>query len=274
MKLDYLMLRLGRHFMPESLARFLLRRRWIIRPGLETSDPLAAVDNYLGVLKTSGLSIIGKRALDFGYGGRFAVGVELLARGASHVVLCEHLDAMDEERNLRLLPKYQEYLTLDAGRVRPRSEYLTLLIGDIRQPEFAARIEPVDFVLSSSVYEHLEDVDGITRALARLTKPDGLHVHYVDLRDHYFKYPFEMLSYSERVWNGWLNPSSHHNRFRLRDYRRVFETYFDSVEIDVLERNESAFEQARSRIRPEFLSGDSLEDSVTLIRVIASRPRR
>ena len=260
--------------MPESLARFLLRHRWIIRPGLETSAPLEAVDNYLGVLEAAGRSIKDKRALDFGYGGRFAVGVELLARGAAHVVLCEHMAALDEERNLALLPEYENYLELRDGKVRPRPEYMSLLTGDIRRPELMDGIAPVDFVLSSSVYEHLEDVDGVTRALAGVTKPDGLHIHYVDLRDHYFKYPFEMLSYSERVWYGWLNPSSHHNRFRLQDYRRVFETYFESVEIEVRERNQDAFERARQRIRPEFISGDILEDSVTLIRVTASKPRK
>jgi hypothetical protein len=34
-----------------------------------------------------------------------------------------------------------------------------------------------------------------------------------------------------------------------------------------------AFEQASGRIRPDFLSGDVQDDSVTLIRVTASRPR-
>ena len=32
-KINYFVLRLMRHFMPESVARFLLKRRWIIRPG-------------------------------------------------------------------------------------------------------------------------------------------------------------------------------------------------------------------------------------------------
>ncbi len=82
-----------------------------------------------------------------------------------------------------------------------------------------------------------------------------------------------MLCYSERTWRAWLNPTSNHNRYRLRDYRRVFEQYFAAVEIDVRERDEAAFEAARGRIRPEFLSGNAREDSVTLIVVRASQPR-
>jgi 2-polyprenyl-3-methyl-5-hydroxy-6-metoxy-1,4-benzoquinol methylase len=148
---------------------------------------------------------------------------------------------------------------------------MTLLQADVREispREFSA----VDLVISSSVYEHLEQVDGTTRALAALTRPEGLHVHFVDLRDHFFKYPFEMLHYSERVWRGWLDPSSHHNRFRLWDYERVFRNHFAQLEIEILERDPAAFEKARPRIRPEFISGNPADDSVTLIRIIASNP--
>ena len=89
--------------MPESVARFLLKRRWIIRPGLESSDPFAAVEQYMAGISASGKSLIGKRVLVFGYGGRFAVGVELLRRGAAHVVLCDHFVLLDRERNLDFL---------------------------------------------------------------------------------------------------------------------------------------------------------------------------
>ncbi|MBI5935239.1 MAG: hypothetical protein HY867_16175 [Chloroflexi bacterium] len=135
------------------------------------------------------------------------------------------------------------------------------------------RAEKFDLVLSSSVYEHLDDVDGLTKALAALTAPSGIHIHYVDLRDHYFKLPFEMLKFSEQAWKNWLNPTSNLNRFRLRDYQRVFETYFSKAEINVLEREPDAFASARSQICPEFLTGDETHDTVTLIEVIASQPK-
>ncbi len=162
---------------------------------------------------------------------------------------------------------------LEDGRPRPQPEHMTLLQADIRDVHPSAEMQPVDLVISSSVYEHLEDVDGITRALAALTQPDGLQIHYVDLRDHFFKYPFEMLAYSESTWRGWLNPTSNHNRFRLWDYRRVFEKYFGKVEIQTLKRDEAAFEKARPRLRPEFVSGNLQDDSVTLVLIIAAEPR-
>jgi hypothetical protein len=267
--LRYLLLRLARHFMPEGIARFLLKRRWIIRPGLESSDPLAAVDQYIKGLAGHGKSIKGQRVLVFGYGGRFAVGVELLAQGASHVVLCDHFVLLDRERNLELLPKYEKHLHMVNDEVLPRPEHITLLHGDIRNAKIQAQISAVDLVLSTSVYEHLDDVEGITSALTKLTKPGGSHLHFVDLRDHYFKLPFEMLAYSESTWKNFLNPTSNLNRYRLPSYQRIFESHFKQVNVNVLARQENEFKQMGNRIRPEFLTGDISIDSVTLIELFA-----
>jgi len=273
MNLPYLLPRVARHFLPERLTRFLLLRSLIIRPGLETTDPAKAVSHYLEVLQARGEAIKGKRVLVFGYGGRFDVGIGLLEAGAGHVMLCEKFAPPDDVHNAELLPKYDAYLFLDNGRPRPRPEYMTLLQADIRDVHPSAEMRPVDLAVSNSVYEHIDDVDGITRALAALTKPGGLQIHYVDLRDHFFKYPFEMLAYSESAWRGWLNPTSNHNRFRLWDYRRVFEKYFGKVEMQTLKRDEAAFEKARPRLRPEFVSGNLQDDSVTSVLVIAAEPR-
>ncbi len=262
-----------RHFMPESLARFLLKHRWIIRPGLESSDPFAAVEQYLMGLSVYGKSIKGKRVLVFGYGGRFAVGVEFLKQGAAHVVLCDHFVLLDKERNLELLPDYADYLVTEDDDVKPRSEFITLLHGDIREESIQKQITEVDYVLSTSVYEHLDDVKGITYALAKLTAPNGVHLHFVDLRDHFFKYPFEMLTFSESMWKNFLNPTSNLNRFRLTSYREVFDAYFQKVDIIVLERLENEFRAVRPRIRPEFLTGDEAVDSVGLIQVLAENKK-
>jgi hypothetical protein len=268
----YLFLRLIRRLTPESAARFLLKRRWLIRPGLESSDPVAAANRYIETLSKHGRSIEGQRVLIFGYGGRFAVGVELLKRGAAHVILCDHFVLLDEERNIRLLPAYSEYLAVKGKSVKPNPKFVTLLHGDIMNPLLRSQLARVDYVLSTSVFEHLHDVDGITNALVKLTKADGAHLHFIDLRDHYFKYPFEMLTYSNWVWKSFLNPTSNLNRFRPLDYRGFFESYFNRVEIQALERLEDEFLKVRARIRPEFLSGDISLDSVTQIQVFAEKP--
>jgi SAM-dependent methyltransferase len=272
LNLPYLLPRLARHFLPEKLVRGLLLRSLIIRPGLETSNPFVAVQRYADVLSECNLSFRGKRVLVFGYGGRFDIGFGLLKEGAVHVILCDRYAPPDEAHNRQMFVAEEKYFVVESKGLRPRSEWMTLLESDIRDPAAVAEIEPVDIVLSSSVYEHLDDVEGITRALARLTKPDGIQIHFVDLRDHFFRYPFEMLRFSERTWRNWLNPSSNHNRYRLWDYRRVFESCFGQVEIEVLSREEEAFRKLRPYIRAEFISGNPNDDAVTLIRVIASKP--
>lgn len=267
--LAYLIPRFIRHILPETGARFLLSRGWVIRPGLETRAPLEAVQRYQDTLAGLGCSWQGSRVLVLGYGGKLALGCELLKRGAAHVVLAEKEDFIDQRANLALLPEYGGYLEIKNGKVLPDPRYMTLLHGDVRQTAAGGGGAPADFVFSNSVYEHLGDVEGITAALARLSKAGAVHVHFVDLRDHFFRYPFEMLCYSQEAWQRWLNPSSNHNRYRAGDYRRVFETYFDRVEIAVLSRDLPAFERTKARIRPEFLTGDDESDSVTLIRITA-----
>jgi len=111
-------------------------------------------------------------------------------------------------------------------------------------------------------------IDSITAALAKLTRPDGIGIHFIDLRDHYFKYPFEMLTFSESTWRRWLSPTSNLNRYRLKDYRKVFEDHFVQIELEVLERDDLNFRLAAARIQPTYLSNDNQMDAVTLIRAV------
>jgi hypothetical protein len=271
MNLKYILLRLVRHFLPETATRFLLRRGWIIRPGLETREPAAAVARYRDLLAARGDSLSGKRVLVFGYGGNFAVGAELLNAGARQVVLLDRFAPPDNRRNRQLLAAYPGIFRLEGGRVLPAAESIALIHDDVKLLAARNLVSEFDLIVSSSVFEHLDDVPGLTATLAALTAPRGIHIHFVDLRDHYFKLPFEMLTFSQRTWRRWLNPTSNLNRYRLRDYRRVFESNFAEVELAVLERDLEAFARARPRLRLEFITGDDQQDSVTLIRVVARK---
>lgn len=236
---------------------------------METSDPIAAVERYNTALIEQGTSFRDKRVLVFGYGGRFDIGLKILRQEARHVILCDRFASPDEVHNQHMFSEEDEYFFFEGSRLRPRKEWMTLLEEDVRH----VKIEPVEIILSSSVYEHVDDVEGVTRALAALTKPDGMHVHYIDLRDHFFRYPFEMLRFSEGTWRNWLNPSSNHNRYRLWNYRNAFEAFFERVETKILSSDAEAFRKIRPQILPEFVSGNEEEDAATTIRVMASRPR-
>ena len=52
--LPYLFPRLIRHFLPERLTRFLLLHSLVIKAGLETSEPDAAVRRYIDILERRG----------------------------------------------------------------------------------------------------------------------------------------------------------------------------------------------------------------------------
>lgn len=262
----YIIPRVIRHFLPQGLVRFLLRRSLIIKPGLETRSPIEAAERYISTLRNENVALDDKNILVFGYGGNYAVACMLLQNGAGHITLCEKEAPPDDRHNQALLPNFARFLNVTNGFVRPNPEFISLAQGDIRT---ILADRQFDLIISTSVFEHLDDVEGITRALARRTTPKGVHLHYVDLRDHFFKYPFEMLCYSKETWYGWLNPTSHHNRWRLPQYQAMFTSLFSDVKIEVLERDREAFKTVRDRIQPEFLSGDVDVDAVTLIKILA-----
>ncbi len=273
MSLGYLIPRLARRFAPPALVTFLKSRHLLIRPGLETFAPEQAAERYLAALARAGRTLRDASLLLFGYGGGFALGCQLLERGAGRVVLYDRFAAPDDRRNAGLLPRFSQYLGRHGARIAPVSDRLQVLaMPESRTAPVA--LPAVDVVFSSSVFEHVSDVDAELTALAPATAEGGVHLHFIDLRDHFFRYPFDMLCYTERVWADWLNPDTHHNRYRTRDYERAFERRFERVAIEVIERNHAAFERARPRIRPEFLTGDDDIDAATQILVVASDPRR
>jgi hypothetical protein len=265
----YLFPRIIRHFMPDDVVRWLLRHRFIIKPGLETSSPDDAIRQYSTALAENHISLVGKRILILGYGGRFAVGCGLLTAGAESVILSDPFAAPDDHANGFLLPQYANYLVRQGSQIVPIPDFIQLIQKDIRQ----AQITPVDLVLTNSVFEHIADVEDTVKGLAPLTRPDGAHLHFIDLRDHYFKYPFEMLIFPKKTWKSWLNPTSNLNRLRLMDYERIFQKYFEVVNISVQSSQKEEWEKASPRVLPEFISSNVEKDAATIIQVVARRPR-
>lgn len=271
--LSYLALRLIRRHLPGRAVRMLLHRGLIIRAGMETSAPDAAVRRFKDAIGASGETVAGRRVLIFGYGGRLDVAIEMLRAGARHVVL---VDPYAEPFTTDVIPGWahanSQYLKISGSTATPDPAWLTLLHAPLGH-FISGGGEPVDLVLSNSVLEHVEDVPRTVLELARTTAPNGQHFHFIDLRDHFFKYPFEMLAHSEAVWRRFLNPGSNLNRLRAWDYERLFTASFGHVSVEVRHSEVVAFRAARSRIRPEFLTGDEERDAVTQILLRASLPR-
>ena len=266
--LDYLALRLVRRHLPDRITRALLHRGIFIKPGLETTNPDQAIRRFIDGLAATGDTVTGRRVLIFGYGGGFGVGVGLLQAGARHVVLLDPYAQPVDRINVGFAATGSPFLSVGNGRAVPNPEYLTIVHTSLA--EYLDRGgEPADLVLSNSVLEHVDGLTHVVPQLARATSLGGRQLHYVDLRDHFFKYPFEMLCHSERVWRRWLNPGSNLNRLRATDYERLFKASFTEVQVEPLESYPQEFHALRSRIRPEFLTGDEAQDAIVRILVRA-----
>lgn len=270
---DYLMLRLARRFLPNGFTQAALRAQILIRPGLETRDPEAAASLYMDALKTRGRELSGATVFVLGYGGYFGMAVQLLKMGARHVTLCDPYAQLSDQANVRLAIQAPEYLTRSGGQVRLDPLRITVLPVDVRQIAAQRLCQDLDLVLSWSVYEHLVHPGEVTAALGQITSPNGCNLHFIDLRDHFFRHPFEMLCYRDQVWGTWLNPSSNLNRWRTWQYQEIFQQCFDQVQVEVPERDLSGFLRVRERIRPQFLTGDDQIDSATRLMVYSAEPR-
>ena len=271
--LNYILPRLIRHYLPETLVNYLLKHSLIIQPGLETLAPEKAVERYLNKLALHNLSLVGRRVMVFGYGGNLTIGCLLLEAGARQVVLCERQGFSNKFDFRYIGNRYPQYLKKNADGYTLNPQSLVVYHGDLNQLAENKSFEKIDLVLSNSVFEHLAEPGHAADCLARLTSPTGSHLHFIDLRDHFFKFPFEMLCYGKAAWERWLNPTSNLNRLRIFDYRNLFSRYFSKIEIVMEERDVDNFSKARPRIQKQFISGDDEEDSITQIHLLASLPK-
>ena len=269
MRIAYVVPRVIRHFMPESTADWMKKRKLIIKAGLETLNPQAAAQRYLEYFQKEDISIKNKIVLLFGYGGNITTACELLQAGAAKVIACEREGFPYPVFAEQIQQAYPRYFIRTQNMLQPDSNFIQIVHADIRQAADEQNLEKADVVFSSSVFEHLDDVEGITSALSRLTKPQGKHLHFVDLRDHYFKYPFEMLTFSSGAWQHWLNPTSNLNRYRIPHYQAIFEKYFASVTIKTIESNPEEFRKVKAHIREEYRSGEESIDAATIITITA-----
>lgn len=269
--IDYVTLRLMRRLLPAAIVQSILRLGVGIEPGLETREPELATDRYQSALNSIGEDFTKKRILVLGYGGFLGLAISLLHRGAAHIVLLDPFAKAKHQENMKLAQDPSPYLRIEDNQVVPDPTSISVVHSNV-DTYLESKPEAVDLILSSSVLEHIPNPSNEIQSLLRLTKESGHHVHVIDLRDHFFKYPFEMLSYSKSSWNRYLNPPSNLNRARIWEYEAAFQEYFHKVHVEILEGDRAAFQRAKSRIRPEFLSGDEEKDSAFKIVVVASDP--
>jgi SAM-dependent methyltransferase len=189
----------------------------------------------------------GRRVVEVGIGATNSSAYEAVALGATSAVAFEPFVALDSALDGALLAECAQRHGLAAEKIAAGVRRVTAL------DDIAA--SSIDLILSNSVLEHVGDMDALASGLARVLAPGGVMLHLVDYRDHYFRYPYHHLLWSDDVWARWLNPGDL-PRWRISDHVACFERL--GFEVETLRATSLAaeFEKVRSRLHPRFAGYD------------------
>lgn len=184
-----------------------------------------------------------RRILEVGIGATNSSAYEVTARGATSAIAFEPFVPLDSATDAALLAECAARHQQPAASIAERVQRLTALTSI---PDAS-----LDLILSNSVLEHVGDMDTLARDLRRILAPGGSMLHLVDYRDHFFRFPYHHLLWSEETWQRWLNPGDL-PRSRIRDHVEAFERAGLHVEVLRASPLTDEFAKVRDRIHPYF----------------------
>ena len=172
--IKYWIFRLGRRALPRFLFDIMLDRGIYIAPGSDTRDPEKKVAMYEEYIRRHRLTLKGSTVCVVGYGGGFGVGLYLLERGAKRVILQDPFANTKHWRNSRI-PEglMNKYFYRNGGKWVPRSKTIEC-VGEELEVYADRNPESADIVFSSSVFEHVSNVDQLVEGCWRLTRSGGV----------------------------------------------------------------------------------------------------
>lgn len=243
---EYVALRLVRRFVvTEGMLRRFGRFIPYYRSSENEVDPRPVIEAYERALSRSGRRVPEAPViLEVGSGATNSVGYALashpMAGARGRVFLFEPLACLDEAADRRQRANVAAGVT---ERVRRITSLDSLEAGS------------VDVILSHAVLEHVRDPAGTFAALDRVLSPTGFMIHAVDYRDHFFKYPFHFLLFSQRTWERWLDPGDL-PRWRLGEHLRLLRQRGFAVEVLDSESLPGEFARVQPDIHPHFDRSD------------------
>lgn len=255
---------------------------------------LASVDTQFGVFDNliarcgGTLDLDGKVILELGPGYSLTMALLFLAMGARKVYLIDrfkHLfwDKQDIAYHRKALNKIKEmdlpYVpsAMDALSFSEHSDNIALNHNKIEFRSGDAASIPlgdssIDIVFSNAVMEHVHNVRKAIDEIHRVTRNEGLGIHEIDLRDHFFaQTPLRLLQYPDWLWNlmTWFRPG-YTNRLRLADYIKLFESYgFEIGKYTVTRRHEGVLDHIE--LHPRFNIYPTLELEVLAFWVLLKK---
>ncbi|MFQ5686111.1 MAG: methyltransferase domain-containing protein [Candidatus Scalindua sp.] len=206
-------------------------------------DPKPTVNQYEKYLSAENNALKEKTILEIGVGTTNSCGYEMAARGWGFIYLLEPYAELDEIQDDLLLCKLAKERGYEKQRIKSQVQRLkeTKMIGN----------QSVDLILSNSVLEHVLEPQELFSALKRVLKNDGVMLHIVDYRDHFFKYPYHFLQFSKNVWNRFLNPGDL-PVWRLDDSLQIIKDVNLSVQIVDQQADSAFFERIRPHISNDY----------------------
>jgi len=262
----YVPARIARRFFPWSCIPASLRQRLPgFRPNAGEGDQDGVSRIYQNNIPTPSESWLdGKHILEIGTGRTNGCCYVLAARGAARAVSFEPFRQLDTARNLE-----QKLAVCERF-----STSVELLDQKVSRQETVDTLPDSSFdtVLSLAVLEHVTDMKRLADDLWRLLKPGGIMFHAVDYRDHFFRYPYHHLLWSERTWQSYLNPGDL-PRWRIGDHVAIFNATGFETEILKAHSIDSEFEKVESRIHPTLRVRYSDHDLKTAYgMILATKP--
>jgi SAM-dependent methyltransferase len=248
--------------------RKLIGSRFMVLNDLPISDAIKRAYNQYDRYISSGVNFTGKTVMEIGPGNNALLPILCIAKGALKYFcvdktpfLMKSIDARLYDDLMKTLSKEEQRRAHLAFHLRNGQCFLNHDVIPYIAPCNAESIQMPDcsiqIYLSTSVLEHVDDLESVFREMKRIVKPGGICCHQVDLRGHgsFRSDQLEILQYSPTVWR---LMNSHRigriNRKRSVEYKRLFTKYgFRLIKFHVTSRSDPGrLEEIRHRFWREF----------------------
>lgn len=115
---------------------------------------------------------------------------------------------------------------------------IELIVGDARQLPF--QDDTFDLITSNNTFEHVYVgvLIDILKEFKRLSKPQGVMSHFIDMSDHFAHMDssiniYNFLQFSEKQWNLIDNSVQPQNRLRIPQFRTIYKDLGISIDEEV-----------------------------------------
>ncbi len=255
--IEYIILRfIRKFFFTTNLLNYVGKYICYYQTNANQQYPNGVAQSYL---KHMNQSLEDKMVVEIGVGATNSIGYELVALTNCKYTGIEPFVNFNRKLDRAVLDK----VTQDYPHIKTSS---ISRINDIK----SIADNSVDVLLSNSVLEHVTDMESLCKEMRRVLKHDGIMLHVVDYRDHFFKYPFHFLQFSKTTWNRWLNPGDL-PRWRLSNHLEIFENNGFRPHVVEMKRDTDNFTKIRAYLHYDFKNNDPLIDVTTAVLIVNAR---